>query len=101
MRRIVAVLTVCLLFTAANVARAQAVTVQAPPDRFVAPGEFVTLVFRLSAAAASRCGSRRDVERLERRQPPRRRRARRLHGAHPSPSRSRSRATRRRSWSSA
>jgi len=52
MRRLAAALTMCLVVTAAGVAWAQAVTVLAPPDRFVAPGEFVTLVFRLGADAS-------------------------------------------------
>ncbi len=38
-----------LVLTLAALAQAQPVTVSAPPDRFVAPGEFVTLVFRLEA----------------------------------------------------
>ena len=52
MRRAVVVLVSCLLLAASTAAWAQAVTVRTPPDRFVAPGEFVTLVFRLGADAA-------------------------------------------------
>ena len=46
MRSVGLLLLVLLL---AALARAQPVTVLAPPDRFVAPGEFVTLVFRVEA----------------------------------------------------
>ena len=52
MRRLAAALVGCLLFAFPNAALAQAVTVLAPPDRFVASGEFVTLVFRLGADAS-------------------------------------------------
>ena len=51
MRRAAAALVTCLLLAASAVAWSQAVTVLAPPDRFVAPGEFVTLVFRLGVDA--------------------------------------------------
>ena len=42
-----------LVLALAALAQAEPVTVTAPPDRFVAPGEFVTLVFRLEADEAA------------------------------------------------
>ena len=51
MRHAATALVTCLFLATSAVAWAQAVTVLAPPDRFVAPGEFVTLVFRLGVDA--------------------------------------------------
>ena len=46
--RLRALALVCLLFALASV-RAQVLDVAVPPDRFAGPGEFVTLVYRLTS----------------------------------------------------
>ena len=46
--RLRALVLVCWLLALAG-ARAQAIEVAVPPDRFAAPGEFVTLVFRITS----------------------------------------------------
>lgn len=50
--RLLVVVLVVGAFAVAGLVRAQEVAIAAPPDRFVAPGGFATLVFRLEAVAA-------------------------------------------------
>jgi hypothetical protein len=50
--RPLALFLLILVAAVGGAARAQGVSIAAPPDRFVAPGGFVTLVFRVAAVAA-------------------------------------------------
>ena len=56
-------LVIAYLFVALAGARAQSVDVVLPPDRFAGPGEFVTLVFRLTSAVTQEVEVVADTER--------------------------------------